>query len=489
MDETSDKVVVLTALPLEREAVRNLLRDLERVDHAGTVFECGRLADTHWTVCLGVTGPGNVSAAAITERAISRFRPQAVFFTGIAGAIKSDVSPGDVVVALEVYSYQGGKQDPDEFKIRSRSWESSHSLQQVAMYVHAINSWRHRLIDTDCESAKVHFKPVVAGDVVLNAPSDSPLRIFLEANYNVAVAVEMEGAGFASAAHKADGIPHLMIRGVSDQADGSKQSTDSGGAQETAARHAAAFLAEVIAQYKPASLSTESSSVAVAQDSNDELVWQTLDRPAEVSWYRDLAPVGAFRSNPALLEIHLTPVPQQGRVSAMHMRRLAEELADMGRSNGLFPITQRVEIHTTADVAIAASADSRGAQCGLAVTRSGQRSAWEELPQPGMTYVLDDEHTGNRVATLLASLREIDLVPEPPSYAPAVAIDNPMMVTVERLAEVNRQRASGMRMSDVPVRVPPEDAFAAAALDHHLSDLGQELAARLLYAFGPQGQL
>jgi nucleoside phosphorylase len=101
MDASEDTLVVLTALPLERRAVRRLLEGLERVDQAGTVFERGRLPGTSWTVYLAVTGPGNDSAAVITERAINFVRPQAVFFVGIAGSLKPDVSPGDVVVASE----------------------------------------------------------------------------------------------------------------------------------------------------------------------------------------------------------------------------------------------------------------------------------------------------------------------------------------------------------------------------------------------------
>ncbi|WP_189111171.1 5'-methylthioadenosine/S-adenosylhomocysteine nucleosidase family protein [Streptomyces camponoticapitis] len=134
MSEATNEVLVLTALPLEYRAVRGLLLEPKRVDHAGTVFTCGRLRGTSWTVYLAITGAGNDSAAAITERAVSHFRPQAAFFAGIAGSLKPDVFPNDVVVALEVYAYHGGKEDPEGFKVRPRSWETTHLLQQVAMY-------------------------------------------------------------------------------------------------------------------------------------------------------------------------------------------------------------------------------------------------------------------------------------------------------------------------------------------------------------------
>ncbi|MGW1588498.1 5'-methylthioadenosine/S-adenosylhomocysteine nucleosidase family protein [Streptomyces sp. NPDC002386] len=197
MDATGETLVVLTALPLEYKAVRRLLEGLERVDQAGTVFERGRLPGTSWTVYLAATGPGNDSAAVITERAINFVRPQAVFFVGIAGSLKSDVSPGDVVVALEVYAYHGGKESPEGFKGRPRSWETSHPLQQVAMYVHSVDEWRGALSEAERATTKVHFKPIAAGDLVLDAPAESPSRVHLDRNFNDAVAVEMEGAGFA----------------------------------------------------------------------------------------------------------------------------------------------------------------------------------------------------------------------------------------------------------------------------------------------------
>jgi nucleoside phosphorylase len=479
MEEAADKIVVLTALPLEYREMRRLLLEPKRVDRAGTVFECGLLKGTSWTVYLAVTGAGNDSAAAITERAVSYFRPQAVFFTGIAGSLKHDVSPGDVVVALEVYAYHGGKEDPEGFKLRPRSWETSHSLQQVAMYVDSVTDWRAG-ISEGARSPKVHFKPIAAGDRVMNSPAESPPRLFLNQNYNDAVAVDMEGAGFASAAHKA-AVPHLLVRGISDWADGTKQNTDGAGMQESAAQHAALFVAEVIAQLKPANDSSDPTVPATSRPPIGELIWQPLDRPAEVSWHKDLVPGSAHASGPSLLEVHLVPVPATNWVSAVRMRQLAAEMVDLGRSEGFFTNLERVEVHDSAEMTAVMVDDPRGRSGGLAITRSGQRSAWESLPKPGITYVLDEEHAWERITALLALLGAID-VPTPPSYAPAAGIEKTMLVTVERLSEVN-PRSAGLRMSDVPIRADPEEAVTAGVVAGRSSELAKELATRLIYSF------
>lgn len=477
MDEVSDKIVVLTALPLEYQAVRLLIEGHQRVDHAGTIFERGRLSGTSAIVYLASTGPGNDSAAVITERAVSFVQPRAVLFVGIAGALKDDISPGDVVVATEVYAYHGGKQELDGFKARPRSWEATYSLQQVAQYVANVGAWRDRLAEGVRAATAVHFKPIVAGDVVLNAPRESPLRVFLDQYYNGAAAVEMEGAGFASAAHKAQAVPHLMIRGISDRADGTKQDTDIAGMQQIAAQNAALFLAEVIAQLTPADVPSDDR----AQGPVDELIWQPLDGPVEVSLHKDLVPGSAYTSGPSLLELHLVPVPVASRVPAARMRKLAADLVGLGRSEGFFTNLERVEAHDSADVVVVSVADARGRSAGLAITKSGQRSAWESLPHPGLTYVLDEEHTRQRIAALLALLVAID-EPSAPSYAPAAAIENTRMVTVERLSEVNPNSA-GLRMSDAPIEVVPEEAVTAAMVARNGSELADELTARLVYSF------
>ncbi|GLY88777.1 hypothetical protein [Actinoallomurus iriomotensis] len=56
-----------------------------------------------------------------------------------------------------------------------------------------------------------------------------------------AAGIEMEGAGVSIAGHLNQSLPVLIVRGISDRADGTKGTTDRRGTRETAARHAAAF--------------------------------------------------------------------------------------------------------------------------------------------------------------------------------------------------------------------------------------------------------
>jgi hypothetical protein len=348
----------------------------------------------------------------------------------------------------------------------------------VAQYVANSGKWKSRFPAGARVSTTVHFKPIAAGDVVLDVPRHDSARMFLDEHYNGAVAVEMEGAGFASAAHKARGVPHLVIRGISDRADGTKGDTDATGLQETAAQHAAWFMAEVIAHLVPEADSAGSRTSASA---GVGLEWHGLDSPAEVSWHRQLLPRSAYANGPSLIELHLVPVPGTGRVPAVRMRQLASELVGLGRSKGFFTNLERVKADDSAAVAMASVHEPYDRSAGLVITRSGQLSAWEALPKPGLTYVLDEDHASERLTFLLELLMSIGAT-EAQSYAPAAAIENTRMVTVERLSEVNPHSA-GLRVTDAPIEVLPEEAVTAEAVTTRGRELAAELTARLIYSF------
>nr|WP_307819007.1 hypothetical protein [Streptomyces sabulosicollis] len=244
---------MLTALDLEYEAVRaHLVDPRPRLHPAGTLFEVGRLDGTPWRVALAELGDGNQGAAVLTERAITMFRPRAVAFVGVAGALKGDIRLGDVVVATHVYAYHGGKDEDGEFHSRPRVWPVRQELDQLARMVRRTGAWTGLLRDHPPGGSlpSVHLKPVAAGEVVLNS-ADSPLRRQLRRNYQDAAAIEMEAAGVAQAAHLNAALPALIVRGISDRADGKKYDADAEGWQSRAARHAAAFALSVLRELPP----------------------------------------------------------------------------------------------------------------------------------------------------------------------------------------------------------------------------------------------
>ncbi|MFC4534625.1 purine phosphorylase [Sphaerisporangium dianthi] len=238
-------IVILTALELEYQAVRKYLTGTRVHRHrAGTRFEVGRLVGGGHQVALGLVGKGNHPAAVLTERAIAEFEPSALLFVGVAGALWPDIGLGDVVVATHVYAYHGGTSEDDGFKARPRAWEISHELEQVAHHVERNGAWKRHIPD-ETVIPVVRFGPIAAGEVVQDSAVSEHAK-WVRQTYNDALAIEMEAAGVAQAAHHNRALPMVVVRGVSDWADGTKVVTDGANWQTTAVANAAAFAISLV---------------------------------------------------------------------------------------------------------------------------------------------------------------------------------------------------------------------------------------------------
>jgi nucleoside phosphorylase len=264
-------VVVLTAIDLEYAAVRvHLTGPRTYTDANGTRYETGELSGGRGRVALALTGQGNLAAAALTSRALAWFRPKVLVLVGVAGGLTSEMSLGDVVVATRVHAYHGGRAQAGEFIPRPKSWPISHVVEQDARAVARDGTWTRLLPGDHVTVPAVHFKPIVSGEVVLDARS-GVFPELITRHYNDAVAIDMESAGVAEAAHHNDFYYTITVRGISDHADGTKRATDAIGWQHRAAAHAAAFAVALAGRIVAGPGST---------------------RPVGVSPYRGLAPFG-----------------------------------------------------------------------------------------------------------------------------------------------------------------------------------------------------
>ena len=235
---TENIVVMLTALNLEYEAVREKLVKPRLHHHKkGTLFEVGTLRGTNCTVALGFTDKGNNRAGVLAERAIQEFSPVAVLFVGVAGALW-DTPLGDVVVATHVYAYHGGTSEDDGLKARPRVWEVAHWIAQLAAHLGRTGDWVNGL-EARTPRPGVHLGAIAAGEVVQNSRVSYEAK-WIRDHYNDALAIEMEAAGVAQAGHLND-APVAIVRGISDRADGTKKTSEDGIWQPRAAANAVAF--------------------------------------------------------------------------------------------------------------------------------------------------------------------------------------------------------------------------------------------------------
>jgi 5'-methylthioadenosine/S-adenosylhomocysteine nucleosidase len=162
---------------------------------------------------LAYTGIGKVNAAVLTTHIIDFYSPGYIFFTGIAGALNSDLNIGDVVIAEDCVQW-----DVDissfGFKIGElpQSGFSSENKSTVRFYK----------TDSGLMASALNWKPggyklmvgrILTGDSFIDKKKQTEKEsVFNDLNGCV---VEMEGAASAASAYLQN-IPFFLARVISD---------------------------------------------------------------------------------------------------------------------------------------------------------------------------------------------------------------------------------------------------------------------------------
>jgi len=203
------------------EEITELLRNLEgdrKQQWSSFTFHQGRIGGRE--VVISKSGVGKSMAAMLTQKIIDLFDPDCIIFTGLAGAINPDLDIGDTVVARDCLQH-----DMDATALGFKRGEIPYS--------------NFRIFDCDaglvdialgCEPSPAPAEAVGAGPnphvmagriltgdtflVKSMMKSHRYLREELKGD-----AVEMEGASVGLAA-AVNGVPFLIIRTISDRADG-----------------------------------------------------------------------------------------------------------------------------------------------------------------------------------------------------------------------------------------------------------------------------
>jgi nucleoside phosphorylase len=253
------RAVILTALPEELGAVREQMAacgatPARRKTNGGLYYEA-TIDGLHidWTVYASFTQATTGEAAAGAVDAILSFEPKIALYVGIAGGIaEKGVKLGDVIAATEVFDYDGGKEDADGFRPRTRQLHSSFALTQLAGFTMVEENWRKRITNMvgglDLGEPIAHSEPIAAGSKVVASTKSETFKL-VRATADRAVAVEMEGSGFLGAIHRYDGVDGIIVRGASDLIDG-KSASDEKGIRKQAAANAAAFGIEMLYEFQ-----------------------------------------------------------------------------------------------------------------------------------------------------------------------------------------------------------------------------------------------
>jgi nucleoside phosphorylase len=218
----------ITAIEQERDALLSKLPGVRKLDRDGsgahTYYEASvatRREDraVYRVIVTSLSGMGPIKGAIKAGAVIQRWKPIHVLVVGIAGGVEGEVAPGDVMVASQVADYTVGKvRDGAPREERWMPYQADADLLDAA--AHFPTGWEDLVASAPPEAATPsrHVGVIASGgDVVA---SKEQIRLYL-ADLPKLIGVEMEGGGVAAGLHDDIARPRfLMIRGVSDLANG-----------------------------------------------------------------------------------------------------------------------------------------------------------------------------------------------------------------------------------------------------------------------------
>lgn len=253
--------VVLTALNVEMAAVLKRLSSTNtKKVRGGTRYVVGTLEGKYidWTIAVAEIGEGNIGAAVEATIAIREFGPDVILFVGIAGGLKTEIPHGSVVVADRVYHYQTGKSGATLLgrPVVLPTW---HSLAQLVREL-IRSEWT-----ANDPRPLVVLKPIAAGERVISSVDSDDYRLIQE-RFNDAAAVDMESAGFYTAAERNNRLPAVVVRGISDMVLDKTAERDAEW-QPRASENAAAFATALLQAVGPddLALAAEATSYVAPQ--------------------------------------------------------------------------------------------------------------------------------------------------------------------------------------------------------------------------------
>jgi len=227
---------IIGAMEVEIRNILAQMTDISTKNIANVDYHQGELGDK--PVLVALCRVGKVNAAHTTSVMIANFNVSGIINVGVAGGIGGDVEIGDVVVSTDLVQH-----DVD-----------ATTFGYALGHVPSLSETFFTADDALCESAKkagenilanhgrkLHMGRIATGDQFIASPADK--NSILE-NFG-ALAVEMEGAAIAQVCVLTN-TPFVVIRAISDKADGTAHEDFPAFVEQTA-QISAAIVTEMIA--------------------------------------------------------------------------------------------------------------------------------------------------------------------------------------------------------------------------------------------------
>ncbi|MBS9337164.1 5'-methylthioadenosine/adenosylhomocysteine nucleosidase [Fructobacillus parabroussonetiae] len=194
------KIGIITPMAEEKKALTEALEDAEVVSFSDLEVLVGCYQNQD--VFLAESGIGKVAAATATTILTQIFDVDLVINTGSAGALQTDLAIGDLVIGQELAYF-----DAD---VTAFGYEYGQLPAQPARFTADDD-----LVGAFKQLTDARAGLIVSGDTFVQQSKKEAIK----ENFPDALLAEMEGAAVAQVASRFQ-TPFIVLRGVSDQADG-----------------------------------------------------------------------------------------------------------------------------------------------------------------------------------------------------------------------------------------------------------------------------
>ena len=229
------KIGIIGAMELEVEALKSKLVDTKILTKAQMEFCEGELDGVHVDVVR--SGVGKVNAALCVQILVDLFEVTHVINTGIAGSLNAELDIGDILISVDAIQH--------DFDVRIFGYALGELASMGVREFKADAAMAKLALETCAEvNPDIHAKlgRVVSGDQFI---CDAAVKEDLIREFQADCA-EMEGAAIAHGAYL-NNIPFVVVRAISDKADGSAE-MDYPTFECAAAQHSAKLVEALVAR-------------------------------------------------------------------------------------------------------------------------------------------------------------------------------------------------------------------------------------------------
>lgn len=203
------KIGIIGAMQIEVAELIAVMKVEKTIDKASMVFYEGFIGDT--SVVVVRSGIGKVHAGICMQILTDIFAVDVVINTGVAGSLRSEINIGDIVVSTDAIQH--------DVDVSALGYPLG-QMPDMDIMAYKADEELAELAIRSCVETKLPIKAykgrILSGDQFV---SSAQKKEFLVKTFDGSCA-EMEGASIAQAAYL-NHVPYLVIRAISDKADGS----------------------------------------------------------------------------------------------------------------------------------------------------------------------------------------------------------------------------------------------------------------------------